>query len=155
MSAGHRPVPRRRAAGQARWRRVPTGSLAALLLGGLAAGCVSVTRTLPDGSTEVLRGEEIREYAAEVFRRHNAASSALLQVLPVLETGDVAAADRLLEAEARMNRACAPVDALAIAYRDGREVDLGDRLAFARALEDCEATTRALENRLAEFGIST
>ncbi len=114
----------------------------------LVAGCVSVTRTLPDGSTERLRGNEIRDYAAEVFRRHNTVSSRLLQALPYLEEADPSLADSLLDAEQRMNAACAPIDALAVAYRDGADVALGDRLAFARALNDCEETTAALEGEL-------
>jgi hypothetical protein len=123
------------------------GSLACVLL----AGCVSVTRTLPDGSTERLRGDAIRDYATEVFKRHNAASSMLLQALPFIEDVDVDAADALLDAESTMNAQCAPIDALAIAYRDGQPVDLGDRLAFARALDACETSTRALEDRLTEI----
>jgi hypothetical protein len=131
----------------ARLARLAAG--ASILTALLASGCATVTRTLPDGSTQRLRGEEIRTYAGEVFRRHNAASSTLLQALPVIEISDPAAADRLIEIEGHMNEACAPIDALAIAYRDGRDVDLGDKLAFSRALDDCEQASRRLEAALA------
>ncbi|MEM9384985.1 MAG: hypothetical protein AAGA68_07970 [Pseudomonadota bacterium] len=110
---------------------------------------MSVIRTLPDGSTERLRGESIRAYAGEVFRRHNAASSALLEALPFLEAEAPEVAEKLLGAEETMNSACAPVDAVAVRHRDGESVDLGDQLAFARALESCERETAALETLLA------
>ncbi|MEO0972320.1 MAG: hypothetical protein AAFX85_04435 [Pseudomonadota bacterium] len=122
-------------------------SVVSLLL--CLGGCVSVPRTLPDGTTERLRGAQIREYAAEVFRRHNAVSSQLLEALPYLEAQDLALADALLEHETRMNEACRPIDSVAIRYRDGDAVDLGDKLTFARALSACESATEELERALA------
>ncbi len=135
-----RPGPRRRG--------LPPAALVCFLS---LAGCVSVTRTLPDGSTERLRGEAIREYASEVFRRHNAVSSTLLEALPYLEADDPDLAERLLTGEQAMNAACEPIDAVAIRYRDGAQVDLGDKLSFARALEACERETAALEEAVARF----
>ncbi|MEO0424551.1 MAG: hypothetical protein AAF184_19595 [Pseudomonadota bacterium] len=96
-----------------------------------------------------MRGEAIREYAAEVFRRHNSVSSGLLEALPFLEADAPDLAEQLLSAEDAMNTACAPIDAVAVRYRDGESVDLGDQLAFARALEACERETAALETLLA------
>lgn len=138
---------RPRAAGSA-W---PLGLLLPLLFA--VAGCVSVTRTLPDGSTERLRGDDIREYAGAVFRRHNAASSALLTALPFIEDDAPDVAERLLAADERMSAACAPIDRVAIAWRDEGAVDLGDKVAFARALNDCQTQTVALEAALAQAGI--
>lgn len=123
-------------------------------MAGAASACVTVTRTLPDGTTERLRGDEIRAYAGNVFRRHNAASSALLEALPYLETQAPHTADALLDDEERMNEACAPVDRVAVAYRDTGSADLGDRIAFARALDACEQATRALEAELEAAGVS-
>ena len=110
--------------------------------------CVSVERTLPDGSKERVPRSELRDYAQTVFKRRNAVATEFLEQDITVES-DEPEAVKLEEAESRMDDACAPVDALAIAYRDGERIGLLAKLRLVRALEDCaeaaDAAARALE----------
>jgi hypothetical protein len=111
----------------------------------MLAACVSAHRTLPDGTVERVPRAEMHAHAEAVFRRHNAVSNAYLLHMPELEAGDTTA---LEAAEAAMDAACAPVDALAIAYRDGQKMGFDAKLRLARALDACDAATSAAESAL-------
>jgi hypothetical protein len=124
--------------------------VAAVLLGTLLfAACVRVERPLPGGGTQRVPRSEIAAYAQEVFKHRNAVSTQFLERSAVLADADSLAARRLEEAEDAMDAACAPVDALAIAYRDGESVGFGKKLELARALEGCATATAAAETALA------
>ena len=116
------------------------------------SACVTVERTLEDGSVERVPRDELPQYAEAVFKRRNAVSTEFLERTPALEDGDPAILAALEEAEQRMDEACAPVDALAIAWRDGERVTFGAKLELARALEDCASATDAAERALAGAG---
>jgi hypothetical protein len=128
---------------------VGAGAILAVLA---ASGCVSVERTLADGSVERVSRAELPKYAEEVFKRRNAVSTGFLERMPALEDGDPAILATLEDAERRMDEACAPVDALAIAWRDGERVGFGAKLELARALEGCASATAAAERALADAG---
>ena len=119
--------------------------LATLLL----SACVSVHRMRPDGSTERVPRAELRDYAQTVFKRRNAVATQFLEQDIAADADGSEAVAKLEEAETRMDDACAPVDALAIAYRDGDRIGLLAKLQLVRALEGCatatEAASRALE----------
>jgi len=108
--------------------------------------CVSAERTLPDGRVERVPRSQLPAYAQEVFKHRNAVSTEYLLRTPELD--DDSAAAGLAAAEQAMDRACAPVDALAIAYRDGQDVGLRAKLDLVHALAPCEAATRAAEQAL-------
>jgi len=113
------------------------------------AGCVHVERTLPDGSVERVPRAELPEYAASVFKHRNAVSTQFLMRAP--ETDEDSGHDAELDAaEREMDAACAPVDALAIAYRDGQRLGLQAKLHAAQALEACASATTAAEEALAD-----
>ena len=124
----------------------------AMACAGVAA-CVSVERTLPDGSVERVPPAELPEYAQTVFKRHNAVSTALLEPMVALDESSPDYA-LLADAEDRMIEACAPVDALAIAYRDGERIGFSEKLRLARALESCEQATEAAASQLDEVKAS-
>ena len=119
--------------------------LAALLT---IAACVRVDRTLPDGRVERVPRAELPSYAQTVFKQRNAVSTEYLIRTPEIADDDAAVTADLDAAERRMDDACAPVDALAIAYRDGQEVSLRAKLRLAHALEPCAAATGAAEQAL-------
>jgi len=123
-------------------------ALATLVLG----ACVSVERTLPDGHTERVPRSELRDYAQEVFKRRNAVATRFLEQDAFAESEDSAAATHLEDAERRMDEACAPVDALAIAYRDGERIGLLAKLRLVRALQGCADATEAASQALEEGG---
>ena len=110
--------------------------------------CVRVDRTLPDGRVERVPRAELPSYAQTVFKQRNAVSTEYLIRTPEIADGDTAVSAALDVAERRMDDACAPVDALAIAYRDGQEVGLRAKLQLAHALEPCAAATTAAEQAL-------
>jgi hypothetical protein len=128
-----------------------TAGAALLALAGLAlTACVRVERTLPDGRVERVSREELPQYAQEVFKHRNAVSTRFLEGTPEIEDGDPDAARALEEAERRMDEACAPVDALAIAFRDAERMTLKAKLGLARALQGCAEATDAAEQALAD-----
>ena len=127
-----------------------TAGAALLAVAGLAiTACVRVERSLPDGSVERVSREELPQYAEEVFKHRNAVSTRFLERTPEIEDGDPDTARTLEEAERRMDEACAPVDALAIAFRDAERMTLKAKLALARALQGCAEATDAAEHALA------
>jgi hypothetical protein len=128
-------------------KRLVRGAWALLAACGVA-GCVSAHRVLPDGTTERVPRDELRAHAEGVFKRHNAVSTSYLARLDALEAADPAAYAALADLESHMYAACAPIDDLAIAYRDGKRVGLLDKLRLARALDACAAATTAAEAAL-------
>src|SRR4029079_16779148 len=123
-------------------------SVAALAVTLAIAACVRVDRTLPDGRVERVPRAELPPYAQTVFKQRNAVSTEYLIRTPEIADDDAAVTADLDAAERRMDDACAPVDALAIAYRDGEEVGLRAKLRLAHALEPCAAATSAAEQAL-------
>jgi hypothetical protein len=128
-------------------RRLVVGCALAVACLAVAA-CVSAHRVLPDGRVDRVPRAELPRHAEAVFKRRNAVSSAFLLRMPELEGRDPAAGAELEVAESAMDAACAPVDALAIAYRDGDRIGLRAKFALVRALERCERATIAAEQAL-------
>jgi len=116
----------------------------------MLAACVQVERTLPDGRVERVPRAELPSYAEAVFKHRNAVSTRFLMRTPEMADDDPAREAELDAAEQEMDQACAPVDALAIAYRDGRRLGLQAKLHAAQALEACASATTAAEEALAD-----
>jgi hypothetical protein len=116
----------------------------------LLAACVRVERTLPDGTVERVPRAELPAYAQSVFKHRNAVSTQFLMRTPEAADDDPSRAAELDDAEHEMDEACAPVDALAIAYRDGQHLGLQEKLHAARALEGCASATSAAEQVLSK-----
>ena len=114
------------------------------------SACVSVERTLPDGHTERVPRSELRVYAQDVFKRHNAVATRFLEQDALVESEEPDVARKLEDAERRMDEACAPVDALAIAYRDGEHIGLLAKLRLVHALEGCSDATEGASRALDE-----
>lgn len=112
--------------------------------------CVHVERTLPDGSVEHVPHAELPSYAQAVFKHRNAVSTQFLTRTSEMSDDDPGRDAELDAAEREMDAACAPVDALAIAYRDGQRLRLQAKLHAAQALEACASAASAAEEALAE-----
>ncbi len=123
--------------------RISAAGLALLLTLG---GCATV-ETL-DGRRLRVTSDEFRDYAQEVFRRHNRVISDLLNALDVLERDEPALHARLLAAEAAMLKACAALNERALAARDQDDGASRARLAVARSVPGCDERTRAVEKLL-------
>ena len=126
----------------------PLGRALLLIATLAAAACVRVERTLPDGSVERISRAELPKYAEEVFKHRNAVSTQFLERMPGIEDRRPDAIAALEDAERRMDAACEPVDALAIAYRDAQPMTFEAKLRLARALEGCATATDAAERAL-------
>jgi hypothetical protein len=128
---------------------VTAGAVLLAVTGLAITACVRVERTLPDGRVERVSREELPRYAEEVFKHRNAVSTRFLERTPQIEDGDADTARTLEGVERRMDEACAPVDALAIAFRDAERMTLKAKLGLARALHGCAEATDAAERALA------
>jgi hypothetical protein len=114
----------------------------ALWLLPLLAGCVGV-RSL-DGERLAVASPAFADYVEQVFRAQNRIAGELAFLL---EDSELAAAARaeLAEAEARLLAACAPLNRLAIARRDGEDLGRWTELRLARQAPDCEAAAASAE----------
>jgi hypothetical protein len=105
-------------------------------------GCASVTTA--DGTRLGLASTEFRAYVERVFREQNRLADALAFALeaPGADNASLAAAETDLLA------ACAGVNELATARRDGRRLALDAELRAARAVPDCERALRSAATAL-------
>lgn len=103
-----------------------------------------------------LASPELRAYVEAVFRDQNAAASDL--AFAIEEHGssapdaDPAAARDLDMAEEALLGACAGLNELATARRDGERLGLRRSAALAREAPDCDRATRAARAVLAGVG---
>jgi len=115
----------------------------------LAAGCAPVT-TL-DGERLAVRSEAFADYVERVFREQNRVASELAFALE--DTVDPARLDVLETAEDALFAACADLNEMAAARRDGRRMGAFRALAAARQAPECErAAARARDALDAEGG---
>ncbi len=134
----------RHRAGRRRLRCSAVGALLCLL----AAGCM--TQVTPDGRRLRVDSDEFRDYAQQVFRRHNRALSELMQMQPA--AGDEPARVAQLEdAEAEMLRQCENLNQLAVAARDQRSDGPARTVELARSVASCDRATRIVETLLDEM----
>ncbi len=109
-----------------------------------------MTQITPDGRRLRVDSDEFRDYAQEVFRRHNHALSELMQMLPA--AGDEPARlTQLEDAEAEMLRQCEKLNQLAVAARDQRSDGPARTLDLARSVASCDTATRVVEALLDEM----
>lgn len=100
----------------------------------LVAGCAPVT-TL-DGERLPVRSEAFADYVEQVFREQNRVATELAFALE--DSADPARLDALETAEDALFAACADLNAMAAARRDGRRMGAFRALAAARQAPECE-----------------
>jgi hypothetical protein len=98
-----------------------------------------------DGQRLKLTSPQFRDYVERVFREQNRVADDLAFALEA--PGSHAA---LAAAEQELLAACAGVNELATARRDGRELGMRRSLRAAHTVPDCERAARAAETRLEE-----
>jgi len=104
----------------------------------LLAGCVGTVMTA-DGRRISIRSVEFEGYVERVFREQSQIATALAFAQEVA-TG--ARYERLLEAEDALLEACAALNELASARRDGRSLGLRDQRRMALTTPNCESATQ-------------
>ena len=108
------------------------------------AGCVSTISTL-DGRDLRLSSPEFRQYFERVFREQNAVATELAFVQgEAINRGD------LLTLEDDLLDACAGLNELALARRDGRSLSRRRQASLARTVPTCETAVADVRSRLAE-----
>jgi len=115
----------------------------AVLLGTTLAcvGCATVTTV--DGQRLGLASAEFASYVERVFREQNRIADALAFALD-----DEADRTDLMEAEQSLLTACAGVNELATARRDGEGLGLKRSAANARSVPTCERAAQAAASLL-------
>jgi hypothetical protein len=126
--------------------RAVCATVAALAL----MGCATVVTTAQGQRLRTNSGE-FRDYAEEVFRTHNEVATSLAYALDDVEAAgpNTGPYQRLANADDRMMKACSPLDELAVARRDNRQVSLRQLTAMARSVPDCERATLAAQASIA------
>src|SRR5688572_1151653 len=106
----------------------------------ILAGCAAVTAA--DGRRLGVASNEFRSYMEQVFREQNRVASELafaLEERPGSPGADAAGGASALDAvEDTLLSACAPLNELATARRDGQRLGPRRSVALARAAPDCE-----------------
>ncbi len=100
-------------------------------------GCATVTTV--DGQRLGLASAEFASYVERVFREQNRIADALAFALE----GDAAGRADLMEAEQSLLTACAGVNELATARRDGEGLGLKRSATNARSVPTCERAAQA------------
>jgi len=113
--------------------------LAAILV---CHGCASVTTA--DGQRLALTSTEFASYVERVFREQNRIADALAFALE----GEAADRTDVMEAEQALLTACAGVNELATARRDGEGLGLKRSAANARSVPACERAAEVAERLL-------
>ena len=110
----------------------------------LLAGCAG-TVTATDGRSLRLDSPEFRNYVEHVFREQNEVATTLAFAQ---DEASGIRYDTLLEAEDALLAACADINALAAARRDGRALGVRDQARMAATAPGCEATTQRTREAL-------
>ena len=111
-----------------------------------ASGCAPVT-TL-DGQRLSIRSEAFADYVEEVFREQNRVATELAFALE--DSNDPDRVEALEIAEEGLLAACAELNALAAARRDGARMGPRQGLAAARRAPDCERASADASRLLEE-----
>ena len=132
-----------------------------LLLCTFCIACAPLIETL-DGRHLRATSDEFRDYAATIFRQQNAASVAVVEALDdiSLQSGthsELATHSTQLQlADEQMFAACAPLNSLAAARRDGSEISRSEQFALINAVLDCHGATihaeTIISNLYEQFG---
>lgn len=117
--------------------------LVLLVLGG---GCAVTTA---GGDRLAVGSAAFRAYVERVFRAQNRVASELAFALEA-DGVDAGRAAELENAERALLDACAEVNALAAARRDGRSLGAARQAAAARSAPECERATAAAERALGD-----
>ncbi len=123
-----------------RHRIASSGAIAAALL--VLSGCAPYI-TAANGDRMRANSPEFRDYARQVFERHNEAVTTIAYALDDLES-DPDQIDRyngIVDADDRMMDACAELNKLAIARRDDKQLGMSELAGVASSVPDCERAT--------------
>ncbi len=121
--------------------RLQLRSLATVLA---LSGCASVTTTA--GDVLSIPSAEFRDYVESTFREQNRRATDLLYAQETARGERYAA---LVRAEDSLLAACAGLNELAVAQRDGRSIGSLRRSRLARSAPECEASALAARDVLA------
>ncbi len=116
--------------------------LSILFLAALA-GCASTVTTL-DGRNLRLSSPEFRVYFERVFREQNEVVTTL-----AFAQSDAVDGSEMAALEDELLAACAELNELAVARRDGRSVSLRRQAGLAATAPACEAAVADVRRRLA------
>jgi len=105
--------------------------------------CAAVSTA--DGQRLRMTSPEFRGYVERVFREQNRVADEVAFALEAPGGGETA----LAAAEQRLLDACAAVNELATARRDGRRLGAGNSARAARTVPACEEATRSVSALLA------
>ena len=121
----------------------------------LVAGCVPVPRGHNPLELRFMSTDELREYAEEIFREQNRLTTRLM--MAPMHNGAVTEPQRrrIEQAEARMNDACASLNAIASARAQGDNIDVELENRVRRDVRTCAQQAERLESLLDQFGIGT
>ncbi len=129
--------------------------IAALAAISLLAGCiVPVPRGTNPLELKFMKPEELSEYSEQVFRHHNRVMTRLMMAPLEVESLSSAQAMRLERAEARMNDSCEALNQAASQRSEGQDTGFWLENQVRQTVRRCSAETRALEDLLAQLGIS-
>ncbi len=122
---------------------------ATLLAGGLVlAGCAGRIEH-PDGHTMALNSDQFRSYVEATFRHQNRVADSLAFALLDRESAAPNNPIHSLEtAEEHLIAACAGVNELATAERDGTRLSLLAKRGLARQVADCQKAADSAERIL-------
>ncbi len=101
----------------------------------------------PDGRIMALNSKEFRAYVGAVFRHQNRLADAL--AFAIVDGDSESHLQRLENAEQRLISACAGVNELATAERDGAKLGVWRKRRLARQVVDCQIAAGAAEKVLA------
>jgi len=123
-------------------QRLRLGFIIALIGLGSTSGCALYVRT-SDGDRIRTTSPAFNDYAGQVFRLHNEATTNLAYALDEIEFSEDSdeAFDTLIEADDRMLQACTAVDQVAVSRRDGKPVSLRQLNEAAKFIPECERAT--------------
>ena len=109
-------------------------------------GCSLLTPRVPEGEERKYQSDDIEGYAEYVFRRQNQVSSRI--TLMLIDYGDEENYQVLMNAEEKIIDACSPLNHIAVMMSEDREVGLRVKYDAFNSLDECDHTTRDVEQLL-------
>ena len=114
------------------------------LLCTLCIACAPLIETT-DGQRLRATSDEFKDYAAAIFRQHNATSVNIIETLDVITQHPQLGLDdhipQLQAADDQMLNACAPLNRFAANRRDGSNSSRSEQFALVNAVPECQRST--------------
>ncbi len=129
-----------------KWEMPLMPCLTGVTLMACMAGCTTVAVMTPDGQRIVRTKQEFGEYVETVFRYQNRVTDNLITFYAMSDDPDPMPEPAILAAEESMVNACQHVNAIVMAYVEGRTVRLRQQLALVNSITRCEYAARDLDS---------